>query len=485
MAKDELYLLEEAVEKITANAREFGLDFYDMYFEICPADIIYTFGAYGMPTRFSHWTFGKAYHKMKTYYDYNLSRIYELVINSDPCYAFLLEGNSLIQNKLVIAHVLAHCDFFKNNVHFKHTARYMVESMANAAERFREYEMRYGKDKVEAFLDAVISIQEHVDPRYRLGPEQGRKNPTGKKCCVAHCGAQKAHENCTQQKQTPYDDLWQLDRLEGEQESEKEEVKKFPEKPQKDLLLFMMEHARDLEDWQRDVISVIRQEMLYFWPQMETKIMNEGWATYWHLRIIRELDLDEEEAIEFAKMHTGVVQSSRFRLNPYQLGLKIFEDLEKRWDQPAEEEKKKYRRLEGEGRKKIFEVRELENDVSFLRNYLTKELIRDLDLYLYKKQGYDWKVVEKEWEKVRDEIVASLTNCGFPYLVVEDGDFNKRGELYLKHCYEGLELDVFYLEKTLPYVYQLWGRTVHLETVIDGKKVLFSYNGDKISKKFV
>jgi stage V sporulation protein R len=116
---------------------------------------------------------------------------------------------------------------------------------------------------------------------------------------------------------------------------------------------------------------------------------------------------------------------------------------------------------------------------------LTKELIRDLDLYLYKKQGYDWKVVEKEWEKVRDEIVASLTNCGFPYLVVEDGDFNKRGELYLKHCYEGLELDVFYLEKTLPYVYQLWGRTVHLETVIDGKKVLFSYNGDKISKKFV
>lgn len=485
MVKDDLYLLEEAVEKITTKAREFELDFYDMYFEICPADIIYTFGAYGMPTRFSHWTFGKAYHKIKTYYDYNLSRIYELVINSDPCYAFLLEGNSLSQNKLVIAHVLAHCDFFKNNVHFKHTARYMVESMANAAERFRGYEMRYGKDKVEAFLDAVISIQEHVDPRFRIGPEQERKKTADKKCCVAHCGAKKAHEDCTQQKQTPYDDLWQLDQPGGEQEYKREEVKKFPEKPQKDLLLFIMENARDLEDWQRDVISVIRQEMLYFWPQMETKIMNEGWATYWHLRILRELDLDEEEAIEFAKMHTEVVQSSRFRLNPYQLGLKIFEDLEKRWNQPVEEEKKKYRRPVGEGRKKIFEVREWENDVSFLRNYLTKELIRDLDLYLYKKQGYDWKVIEKEWEKVRNGIVAGLTNCGFPCLVVEDGDFNKRGELYLKHCYEGLELDVFYLEKTLPYVYQLWGRMVHLETVIDGKKVLFSHNGDKISKKFV
>jgi len=462
LAKDELYLLEEAVEKITANAREFGLDFYDMYFEICPADIIYTFGAYGMPTRYSHWTFGKAYHKMKTQYDYNLSRIYELVINSNPCYAFLLEGNSLVQNKLVVAHVLAHCDFFKNNIHFQRTARNMVESMAGAAERFRAYEMQYGKDKVESFLDAVISIEEHVDPRYFLNPKKDRKK---------------------EPEDTPYDDLWELDRLNRENKSE--DAVKFPESPQKDLLLFLMEHSRDLKDWQRDIISVIRQEMLYFWPQMETKVMNEGWATYWHLRIMRKLDLAEDEAVEFAKMHTGVVQASRFHLNPYLIGLKIYESIEKNCDQPNQEQKEKYKRAEGEGRKKIFEVRETENDISFLRNYLGKDLIEEMDLYLYKKQGTEWKVVEKDWEVVRDAVVSSLTNCGFPYIVVEDGDYGKQGDLYLKHIYEGVEMDVFYLEKTLPCVYQIWGRKVHIETIIDSKNVVFSFNGEKIGKKFL
>lgn len=488
--KDEVKLLEEAIEKIIAKAREFGLDFYNMYFEICPAEIIYTFGAYGMPTRFSHWSFGKSYQKMKTQYDYNLSRIYELVINSDPCYAFLLEGNTLIQNKLVVAHVLAHCDFFKNNAYFRHTSRGMVESMASAANRFREYEFKYGKQKVEAFLDSVISIQEHIDP-YRFIKEAGDSRDEGEKeslCggCGGACGcSEKGGKGRKFKKDTPYDDLWDLDKKDVCGGHGEEKPKKFPEKPEKDLLLFIMRHARDLEDWQRDAISVIRDEMLYFWPQIETKIMNEGWASYWHLRIIREMDLHEDETLEFAKMHAGVVQSSKMRINSYLLGLKIFEDIEKRWDNPTDEEKKRYGRSGGEGRKKIFEVRETENDVSFLRNYLTKEIIEDMDLYLFKKVGYDWKIIDKDWETVRDNIVAGMTNCGYPYLVVEDGDFNKRGELYLSHQYEGVELDVFYLERTMPHVYKLWGRPVHLETVLDNKKVLFSYNGDKGTKKFI
>jgi len=501
--KDDNRLLEEAIEKIIAKAREFGLDFYSMYFEICPAEIIYTFGAYGMPTRFSHWSFGKAYQKMKTQYDYNLSRIYELVINSDPCYAFLLEGNTLIQNKLVVAHVLAHCDFFKNNAFFRHTSRGMVESMASAANRFREYEFKYGKQKVETFLDSVISVQEHIDP-YRYIKGGGAALGDGEKewCGGGGCGegggcacAGKGEQGCggkkgqsghgpKGEKETPYDDLWNLDKTDtgGGQD---EKVKKFPENPDKDLLLFIMKHARDLEDWQRDAISVIRDEMLYFWPQMETKIMNEGWASYWHLRILRELDLDEEEVIEFSKMHAGVVQSSKMRLNPYLLGLKIFEDIEKRWNNPTAEERERYGRRGGEGRQKIFEVRETENDISFIRNYLTKELMEEMDLYLFKKVGYDWKVTDKEWEVVRDNIVTGMANCAYPYLVVEEGDFNKRGELYLKHQYEGVELDVFYLERTLPHVYKLWGRPVHLETMLDNKKVLFSYNGDKGTKKFI
>jgi stage V sporulation protein R len=494
-SKDDLRLLEEAIEKITAKAVEFGLDFYKMYFEICPAEIIYTFGAYGMPTRFSHWSFGKAYQKMKTQYDYNLSRIYEMVINSDPCYAFLLEGNTLVQNKMVVAHVLGHCDFFKNNAFFGHTSRGMVETMSSAANRFRDYEFRLGKPKVEQFLDSVIAIQEQVDPyRYVRGsekaPDRGGEGGCAGKCghkCggdggkQGHCGKGREKDRAT-----PYDDLWDLDNKHScGGDCAEEKPKKFPEHPEKDVLLFIMTHSRDLEDWQRDVISVARQEMLYFWPQMETKIMNEGWATYWHMRIMREMELDVEEAIDYAKMHAGVVQPSRMRINPYHLGLKIFEDIEKRWDNPTEEEKKKYRRTGGEGRKKIFEVRETENDISFLRNYLTKEIIEDLDLYLFKKVGYEWKVTDKDWELVRDNIVAGMTYCGYPYLEVEDGDFNKRGELYLRHQYEGVELDVFYVERTLPHVYNLWGRPVHLETVLDNKKVLFSHNGEKVAKKFV
>jgi stage V sporulation protein R len=471
---NEIQILDSAFEKITDQAKQFGLDFYDMIFEICPADIIYTFGAYGMPTRFSHWTFGKAYHKMKTQYDYNLGRIYEMVINSNPCYAFLLEGNSIIQNKLVMAHVLGHCDFFKNNAYFSHTNRDMVESMAAAAERFRGYEFKYGRNRVESFLDAAIAIQEHIEPRRFIKKATAAdKKKEEKKCCHAR------------KEESPYDDLWSLEDKHSCNCDSCEKPRKFPPEPEKDLMLFLIQHATDLEDWQRDIITVVRQEMTYFWPQLETKIMNEGWATYWHLRIMREIDLDEAEAIEFSKMNAGIVQTSRTRLNPYTLGLKIFEDIEKRWDNPTEEEKRKYGRPGGEGRKKIYEVRATENDISFLRNYLTKELVEELDLYLYKKIGYEWKIVEKEWEKVRDGLVASLNNGGYPYIVIENGDFNKRGELYFKHFYEGIELDVFYLEKTLTHVFSMWGRPVHLETVIDNKAVLFTFNGDKGSKKFL
>ncbi|GAW91263.1 SpoVR family protein [Calderihabitans maritimus] len=456
MADQQIKLLEKAIKEIQDQAEKFGLDFFPMRFELCPADILYTFGAYGMPTRFSHWSFGKAFYRLKTQYDYNLSRIYELIINSDPCYAFLLDGNSLLQNKLVIAHVFAHSDFFKNNVHFAHTNRQMVETMAVHAQRIREYEFKYGRNEVEIFLDAVLALQEHINP-YRLIKEPERQKP--------------AEEN---KPETPYDDLWSLEDKDEPKLPVKE--KKFPAEPEKDLLQFLMQHGHYLEDWQRDIIAMVREEVLYFWPQLETKIMNEGWATYWHVRIIRALDLSEEEAVEFAKMHSQVVQPSRMSLNPYLLGMKIFESIEKRWDQENKGES---------GREKIFEVRELENDISFIRNYLTEELVEELDLYLYQKVGHEWKIVEKDWIKVREGIVNKLVNCGYPYIVVEDGDYLGKGELYLRHCYEDRELDVPYLEKTLPYVYLLWGKPVHLETVIEGTTILFTYDGRKNSRQIL
>ncbi|MFZ3172758.1 MAG: SpoVR family protein [Carboxydocellales bacterium] len=447
--QNELELLGQAIEEISEIAHKFGLDFYDMRFEICPADILYTFGAYGMPTRFSHWSFGKSFHRMKTSYDYNLSRIYELVVNSDPCYAFLLEGNSLIQNKLVIAHVYAHCDFFKNNFHFRHTNRQMVDSMASSALRISEYEFKYGRKKVEPFIDAVLAIQEHINPNPNL--KQNSKPP----------------KQIVSGKVGKYDDLWSLEQRLEQQNDEASKITPALPNPEKDLLFYLMSNAKDLEDWQRDILSIVRDEMIYFWPQIETKIMNEGWASLWHARIIRELDINEDEAVEFAKMHSGVIQPSSTSINPYYLGLKIWENIEQRYHD------------------QIFEVRETESDLSFLRNYLTEDLVEELDIYMYKKVGHQWQIVEKDWEKVRDGLVSNLVNGGFPYIVVVDGDYNRNGDLYLKHMFEGVELDIRYLEKTLPYVYHIWGRQVHLETVVDSKQCLFSYNGEKNIKKIL
>ncbi|AGX03185.1 MULTISPECIES: SpoVR family protein [Bacillus] len=463
--------LEHAIQEITEIATGFGLDFYPMRYEICPADIIYTFGAYGMPTRFSHWSFGKQFYKMKLHYDLGLSKIYELVINSDPCYAFLLDSNSLIQNKLIVAHVLAHCDFFKNNIRFQNTKRDMVESMSATAERIRQYEIEHGKHEVETFLDAVLAIEEHIDPSL-MRPK------------LAWSAEDFEYEEEEAPAATPYDDLWNLDSRSKKKPEKKKKLKKIPPQPEKDLLLFIESYSRELTDWQRDILTMMREEMLYFWPQLETKIMNEGWASFWHQRILREMDLTSDESIEFAKLNAGVVQPSRTNINPYYLGLKIFEDIEDRYDNPSEEMKKRGVQS-GSGREKMFEVREVESDISFLRNYLTKDLVMREDMYLFQKQGKDYKIVDKGWEEVRDQLVSMRVNGGFPYLTVADGDYLKNGELYLKHGFEGIELDLKYLEKVLPYVHQLWGRSVNLETIVEGKQMLFTYDGKGIHRKYL
>ncbi|UOQ46755.1 SpoVR family protein [Gracilibacillus caseinilyticus] len=470
MKVDERKKLEKAIQEITEIAEGFGLDFYPMRYEICPPEILYTFGAYGMPTRFSHWSFGKQFHRMKLQYDLGLSKIYELVINSNPCYAFLLHSNSLVQNKLIVAHVLAHCDFFKNNVRFQNTKRDMVESMAATADRVAIYEKQYGIKEVEKFLDAVLAIQEHIDPtllKARLDWQKDDDDETPK-----------------QARRSEFDDLWELDGPISKSDHSVRKKKPFPPKPEKDILLFIEQHSRELDDWQRDILTMMREEMLYFWPQLETKIMNEGWATFWHQRIMRELDLSSDETVEFASLNASVVQPSTTQINPYYLGVKMFEDIEERYDHPTEE-MKRFGVEAGTGREKIFEVREIESDISFMRNYLTKDLVEREDMYLFQKQGHQYKIVDKQWEDVRDQLISSRLNGGFPYLTVVNGDYLRNGELYIRHHFEGVELDVRYLEKTLPYIYQLWGRDVHIETIMEEKECLFSCNGVKVLKKYL
>ena len=863
--------LEKALEQIWEIAtNKFGLDPYPTRFEIVPSTVMYEVGSYVLPGRYSHWSFGKAYHKMKTMYDLGLSRIYEVVINSNPSYAFLLDTNSLLQNKLVIAHVLGHVDFFKHNAWFGPTNRRMLDDVAMHASRIAGYEFKHGRKVVEEFLDAVLSIEEHIDPNFFIKKHRGEKTP----------------EEAEPRRPVPgpYDDLLSL----GEQKvlDDAEVVRQVEEQhqPEKDLVWYIMEHSPSLQPWQRDVMSMIHDEMLYFVPQMQTKVMNEGWAcclgdsilvtedgfirfdelyeahkkiqvasggqsqlnritdfhkeelvptirlrtrrgftiegaekhrvqmangnwTYlrdvtvgeritlasqtdvwpetlrplnfsptppspsrdeiaelagvssspafrhlhrlhqsrsaaaidgavaaldyqqgmkgkvlptrtplkapetlnddlawflgyfvgdgnlnqsgiglttgdeelvpklvgmieslfglrafvkldtseghrrwrvivysrdlgqllestglnlenkarnkkipslilrspksvmsaflrgyfdadadagkegvrlssaseelirlvqivllnygilstqrqhpkdilqfeitgasavrylneigfslerkqqalreyveghqwfkkedltdeivsleagyndvyditvdekhayvangfvnhnsiWHARLMRELDLPTNEHLEFAELHAGVVSPHKGQLNPYYLGYKIYEDIERRWNNPTKEEQERLGRQPGGGMAKLFEVREIDNDVSFLRNYLTEDLCEELDLYVFELvDEEEWTVTEKRWERVRDQLVANLTNFGFPYIEVTDGDYDRNHELYLTHRYEGAELDLKYARKVLEYVHRLWGRPVHLETKVDDDALVLHYDG--------
>src|SRR5690606_1768273 len=341
-------------------------------------------------------------------------------VNSDPCYAFLLEGNSLLQNKVIAAHVLAHSDFFKHNARFAHTSRDMVDTMAANAACIWEYEFRHGRRRVEEVRDAALALQLHVAPNWVRNPPPRRREGTG----------------------------------------EPEPGPSGRNEEPADLLLFLIRESRSLTDWERDVLGIVRDEMLYFFPQLETKIMNEGWASLWHARIMRELDLPPDEAVEFAALHASVLQPNPLAPNPYRVGCAIFEAIEKRW-----------------GTEAIFEVREMESDVSFLRNYLTEELVESLDLYLYQRIDDRWVVTEKDWKAVRDHMVRQASHMGTPRIVVADGDYRGNGELLLVHRFEGEELDQRHVDKTMPHVYRLWGRPVHLETVVGGRTTVVSYDG--------
>lgn len=469
--------LEKWIDIIQEKAAEFGLDFYPTHFEVVPDHVIYELGSYALPARFSHWTFGRDYHRQKTSYEYGMSKIYEIVFNTDPCQAFLLDSNSMLSHKFVVAHVLGHNDFFKNNVYFEQTDRRMIEKVRLHGNRIRRYEDEFGPERVEEFLDAVLSIDEHFDASLTAS----FRRPTMQEIEAA----QRKNVKPT----TEYDDLWEL--RESSIANPQAPQRKFPPEPVKDLLGFLRDYAPELEKWQRDILGMIRDEMLYFIPQMRTKIINEGWASFWHERILTELDLTPEEHIEFRKLHSSVLSpGSRMSINPYYVGYTILRDIERRWngeedpDIPEEDWRgAKLTRPQGEGMKKLFEVRTDECDITLLRKYLSHSLVKKLDMYTYKLEEVNgepmWVVQETDWHKVRDSLLDSMTNFGIPVLFVEDGDYKRRGELLLKHEFDGKQLDLDYTERTLKYIHLIWKRPVHVQTVYEEVPMLLTYNGEE------
>src|SRR5579885_3352297 len=317
-------------EEIEAHARSYGLDFYETIFEVVEGEDLNEIAAYGgFPTRYPHWSFGMAYEELKKGYDYGLSKIYEMVINNDPCYAYLMRCNHVVDQKLVMAHVYGHCDFFKNNAYFAHTSRKMMDEMANHGVRIRRYAEKYGEDEVEAFLDRCMSIDDLIDihsTAIRRRPEASRYNFTPE---TEEDDSMRPTRFKSKDYMDDYINPRELLKAEEEERRKKREetARSFPEQPEKDVLLFLIENA-PLKSWQRDILEIVRDEAYYFAPQGMTKIMNEGWATYWHSKIMTQKACKDSEIIDYADQYAGVVATSPGSLNPYTLGVELLRFIE-------------------------------------------------------------------------------------------------------------------------------------------------------------
>jgi stage V sporulation protein R len=267
-------------EEIEGYARGYGLDFFETIFEVIDADDLNEIAAYGgFPTRYPHWSFGMSYEELRKGYDYGLSKIYEMVINNDPCYAYLMRSNHVVDQKLVMSHVYGHCDFFKNNAYFAHTSRKMMDEMANHGARIRRYVEKYGEDEVEAFMDRCMSIDDLID----VHSVAIRRREPASRYDFTPKPEEGDEVHGTRFKSKDYMDDYINPRAvlkaeEDERRKQQEQAaRNFPERPEKDVLLFLIDHA-PLKGWQRDMLEIIRDEAYYFAPQGMTKVLNEGWA---------------------------------------------------------------------------------------------------------------------------------------------------------------------------------------------------------------
>jgi stage V sporulation protein R len=484
---EELSTLKEEIRGI---AQSYGLDFFETIFESVEFDELNQVASYGgFPTRYPHWRFGMEYEELSKGYSYGLQKIYELVINNDPCYAYLMKCNNLVDQKLVMAHVYAHSDFFKNNMWFSKTNRKMMDEMANHAIQIRRFIERYGHDVVENFVDTCLSIENLIDPH---SPFIRRSN--GKDQFVSDEEIEEQAQPPVKLKSKSYMDSFinPEDFIQEQKQVAKARKKKlkrkYPEEPERDVLLFLIENA-PLDRWQSEILSIIREEAYYFAPQGQTKIMNEGWATYWHSKIMTEKCLSDSELIDYADHHSGTLLTGVGRLNPYKLGVELFRDIEDRWNKGKfgkdYEEcddwhiKKSWNKNLGLGTQKIFEVRKLYNDLMFIDAFLTPEfcLEHKLFVYEYNERTDMYEIADREFKEIKQKLLFSLTNFGQPIIYVEDANYLNRGELYLIHKHEGVDLKIDEAKDTLLNLHKIWTRPVHLETILDEERILLSFDG--------
>jgi stage V sporulation protein R len=438
--------LDEYAQGLEALAQRLGLDYYPVDFEIAPASLMTEIAVYGLPIRMPHWSFGVRYIHQLVRQSMGHSKIFEVMFPGDPCRAFLMDGNSVAENSLVTAHVLGHADFAKNNQLF---ARFhdmaggnIVEKAAAHAHRIQLAIEAVGVERVELVLDAALALESHVDIAGELHRSRYPEFVKEKAPKV----------------ETPFGR--RFSQLPGAEEPAVPPLGRVraavPPHPEYDLLWFIANYAPELEQWERDIFLAVRAESLYFYPVFACQIMNEGWASYWHARLLREADfLPQQTYLAALKAHSDVVrpfasgEETALGINPYHLGFTIWEHI-----------------VERHGLERAMEVRRDEDDFGFIRNWLDRELAESTGLFVYEtRPGDEIRVASRDLDAVREAILAPKFNFGAPRVAAVETRHD--GSLVLAHdaASDGRGLDAARARKVLEYVRRVWRRPVRLATV--------------------
>ena len=452
--------LADYTARIEALAVELGMDFYPVHFDLVPGNFMVEIAVYGLPVRMRHWSFGVRYIHQLVRQHMGHSKIFEVMFPGDPCHAFMLEENSLAENTLVTAHVLGHADFAKNNQLF---TRFMsmaggqiLEQSAARAHRLERALEAHGQERVEAVLDAALALETHIDVNQPLHrpPYPEFVAPRGEPRANAF---RDRYARLPGEAAPPPAGNAPLQRM------------PLPPQPEADLLWFIARYAPELEDWERDIFLAVREEAYYFHPIYACQIMNEGWASYWHARLLREANfLPQDLYLQAIKSHSDVVrpfargQPLALALNPYPLGFSLWEHF-----------------VETRGLEKAREICREEDDFGFIRNYLDQELADKLDLFVYeeRKDG-ETKIASRDLHAIHEAILAPKYNYGAPSVTA--ASVGADGSLDLRHDYlhDGRGLQLPQAEKVMEYVARVWRRPVTLHTV-DFRGVVRVINGRK------
>jgi stage V sporulation protein R len=428
-------------------AHEQGLDYFPVQFEEVPSSFMMEVAVYGLPVRMPHWSFGVRYIHQLIQHRMGNSRLFEVVFPGNPGRAYLARNNSLQENVLVTAHVLGHADFAKNNDLFRTSQEQVgyriVDQAAAHARQIGQAIEEHGQASVEAVLDAALALETHIDTFKGLRRDRYPEYKLERTVPASDDAFRQRFGNLPGQESAPASPL-------ARQRSP------IPPSPERDLLWFIAQYAPELEDWERDIFLAVREESFYFYPVFACQIMNEGWASYWHARLLREADfLPQKDYVDMIKTHSDVVrpyaadQQLALAVNPYHLGFSIWENI-----------------IAEHGLDRAFEIRAEDDDFSFVRNYLSEDLAEELDLFCFKGQkNGEIKVIDADLNELHDTILAPKYNFGAPSVLAVSIGVDGHLELVHDHATDGRGLDTARAEHVLDYIHRIWRRPVSLTTV--------------------